>query len=84
MKLIVFRNGGIIKQMEKRFNQGTEIEIVSMHKYFEIYFTPKLIWTKTKQLLTMQFQKAASSTFRFQKQFGCFFQLMHSDSLIKW
>ena len=85
-KIIVFRNGGIVKQMEKWFYQGTEIEIVSMYKYLGIYFTPKLIWTKTKQLLAMQAQKAASSIFRFQKQFGNFrpadaFRLF--DSMVK-
>ena len=46
-KIIVIRNDGIIKQMEKWFYQGREIEIVSMYKYLGIYFTPKLIWTKT-------------------------------------
>ena len=71
-KIMVFRNGGIVKQNERWFFQGTEIEIVSIHKYLGIYFTPKLIWTKTKELLAMQAKKAASSIFRFQKQFGSF------------
>ena len=73
-KIIVFRNGGIIKQMEKWFYQDTEIEIVSMYKYLGIYFTPKLIWTKTKQLLF----------FAFKNNLAIFVQLMHSDSLIQW
>ncbi|MCG8044707.1 MAG: endonuclease/exonuclease/phosphatase family protein [Candidatus Thiodiazotropha taylori] len=85
-KIMVFRNGGIVKQTEKWFYQGTEIEIVSMYKYLGLYFTPKLIWTKTKALLALQAQKAASSIFRFQKQFGCFqppdaFKLF--DSMVK-
>ena len=46
--------------------------MVSIYKYLGIYFTPKLICTKTKELLAMQAQKAASSIFRFQKQFGRF------------
>ena len=39
-----------------------------MYKYLGVYFTPKLIRTKTKELLAMQAHKAASSIFRFQKQ----------------
>ena len=71
--IVVFRNGGILQQTEKWFYQGTEIEIVSIYKYLGVYFTPKLIWTKTKEVLAMQAQKAASSVLRFQKQF-CFFR----------
>ena len=51
---MVFRNGGIVKQMEKWFYQGTEIETVLIYKYIRLYFTPKLIWTKTKQRLAMR------------------------------
>ena len=85
-KIMVFRNGGILKQTEKWFYQGTEIEIVSIYKYLGVYFTPKLIWTKTKEVLAMQTQKAASSVSRFQKQFGFFhppevFKLF--DSMVK-
>ena len=80
---MVFRNGGIVKQTEKWFYQGTETEIVSMYKYLGVYFTPKLIWTKTKELPAMQAHKAASSILRFQKHFGFFhppdaFKLFHS------
>ena len=32
-KIMVFRNGGVLKQTEKWFNQGIEIEIVSIYKY---------------------------------------------------
>ena len=85
-KIMVFRNGGILKQTEKWFYQGTEIEIVSIYKFLGVYFTPKLIWTKIKEVLAMQAQKAASSVFRFQKQFGFFrppevFKLF--DSIVK-
>ena len=85
-KIIVFRNGGITKHIEKWYYQRTEIEIVSIYKYLGIYFTPRLIWTKTKELLAMQAQKAVSSIFRFQKQFGFFspsdaFKLF--DSMVK-
>lgn len=85
-KIMVYRNGGILQQTEKWFYPGIEIEFVSIYKYLGVYFTPKLSWTKTKEVLAMQAQKAASSVFRFQKQFGFFcppevFKLF--DSMVK-
>ena len=83
---MVFRNGGILKLTEKWFYRGVEVEIVPFYKYLGLYFTPKLIWTKSKEVLAKQAQKAASSIFRFQKQFGFFrppdaFKLF--DSMVK-
>ena len=69
---MVFRNGGIVKQTEKWLYQGTEIEIVSIYKYLGLYFTPKLIWSKSNELLAMQAKKAISSILRYQKHFGYF------------
>ena len=69
---MVFRNGRILKFMEKWFYRGEEVEIVPFYKYLGLYFTPKLIWTKAKEVLAKQAQKSASSIFRFQKQFGFF------------
>ena len=85
-KIMVFRNGGIVKQIERWYYEGAEIEIVSMYKYLGLYFTPKLIWSKTKELLAKQALKAASSIFRYQRQFGFFhpsdaFKLF--DSMVK-
>ena len=72
-KIMVFRNGGIIKQTEKWYYQGKQIEIVPMYKYLGIYFTPKLIWTRTKEILAKQARKTASTIFRSQYQFGYFY-----------
>ena len=72
-KNMVFRNGGIVKQAEKWYFEGVEIEIVSIYKYLGLYFTPKLVWTKTKELLAKQAQKAAASIFMFQRKFGFFY-----------
>ena len=82
-KIMEFRNGGIVKQIEKWYYEGVEIDIVSTYKYLGLYFTPKLIWSRTKELLS---QKAAASIFRFQRQFGFFhpsdaFKLF--DSMVK-
>ena len=41
-KIIVFRNSGILKEIERWFYQGTGIEIVSLYKYLVVYFMPKL------------------------------------------
>ena len=61
--------------------QGTEIEIVSLYKYLGLYFTPRLIWTKTKEMLSLQAKTTPSSIFRFQKQFGRF-QLNNAFKLL--
>ena len=53
-----------MKQTEKLFYLGTEIEIISTYKYLRLYFTPKLTLTKTKEVLATQTHKAASSIFR--------------------
>ena len=71
-KIIVFRNGGILKETEKWLYNGQKIEVVSFYKYLGVYFTPKLIWTGTKDLLSRQAKKAAHSIFRYQKSFGRF------------
>lgn len=75
-KIMVFRNGGKVKQTERWFYQGIEIEIVSMYRYIGIYFTPKLIWTKTKEVLAMQAQKVASNIFDFKNNLVSFIHLM--------
>ena len=45
--MFFFRNGGILKLIEKWFYEGIAIEIVLMYKYLGLYFTP-LIWSKQK------------------------------------
>ena len=51
---------------------GNEIEVVSFYKYLGFYFTPKLVWTRTKDVLARQAKKATYSIFGFQKLFGHF------------
>ena len=46
-KIMVFRNGGIVKLIEKWFYEGVEMEIVPMYKYLGL-FTPKLFGQKQK------------------------------------
>ena len=71
-KIIVFRNGGIVKDAERWFYNGNEIEVVSLYKYLGLLYAK--ITTKTKELLAGQAKKAAYSILGFQKQkkFGHF------------
>ena len=71
-KIIVFRKGGILKQMEKWYYNGQLIDIVPFYKYLGVYFTPKLIWTKTKEVLAQQASKAICRIFQYQRNFGNF------------
>ena len=57
-KIIVFSNGGIVKQIEKLYDNGQLIDIVPFYKYLGVYFTPKLVWSKTKEVLARQASKA--------------------------
>ena len=41
-KIVFFRNGGPLKDFEKCYFKGSEIEIVSHYKYLEIFF--RLSW----------------------------------------
>ena len=70
-KIIVFRNGGVLKQTEKWFYMRAPID-VSFYKYLGVYFTPKLVWSKTKEVLALQASKAVFKIFQYQRQFGYF------------
>lgn len=85
-KIIVFRNGGPLRGNEKWFFQGKNIEVVSWYKYLGMFFTPKLIWSKTQKEQALQGLKASANIFKFQKKFGFFspkdiFKLF--DSIVK-
>ena len=42
------------------------------YKYLGVYFTPKLIWTKTKEVSAQQASKAICRIFQYQRNFGNF------------
>ena len=60
-KIKEFRNGRVLKQTEKWFYMREVVDVVSFYKYLGIYFSPKLIWSKTKDVLTLQASKAVFS-----------------------
>ena len=85
-KIIVFRKGGILKRNDAWTFQGQEIKVVPYYKYLELFMTPKLVWTKSVEMLSRQALKSSAGIFRHQMKFAHFltkdiFKLF--DSLVK-
>ena len=57
-KMIVYRNGGIIKRNEKCYLDGREIENVKHYKYLGVLFSSRLSWSPAQSLLASQGTKA--------------------------
>jgi hypothetical protein len=57
-KIIVFRNGGIIKKNEKWFYTGIKLECVSYYKYLRLLISSRLVWTAAEKTLAYQALKA--------------------------
>lgn len=71
-KVIVFRNGGILRSYETWSYQSTPLEVVPFYKYLGILFTPKLIWTRAKDSLAAQARKSVMAISGYQRKFGYF------------
>ena len=69
---MVFRTGGILRNSERWLYRGEEIEVVQFYKYLGTYFTAKLSWTKTKETLAFQANKAVNTLLHYQNQYGRF------------
>ena len=69
-KIVVFRNGGIIKQSKKWFCNNKEIEIVPVYKYLGLYLTSNLSWNTTIDMLSRQAFKAIGIMCRIRRNFG--------------
>ena len=69
-KLVVFRRGGIVKNIEKWYFKGKEIEVVSMYKYLGLIFTPKLNWSVARKTLASQAYKALGLLHMHNKRCG--------------
>ena len=85
-KIVVFRNGGPLRNNEQWFYNGHRVAVVSSYKYLGATFTTKLSWTKTKDSLALQASKAVNCIHRYQHHFGYFphreaFKLF--DSIVK-
>ena len=51
-KVVVFRNGGFLREYERWYFDGQPIETVSAYKYMGLHITSKLIWTHAKKLFS--------------------------------
>ena len=69
-KLVVFSRGGIVKNIEKWYFKGKEIEVVSMYKYLGLIFTLKLNWSLARKTLASQANKALGLLYMYNKRCG--------------
>ena len=67
-KIMVFRNGGVIKQNEKWFLKGNLIETVSWYKYLGLHLSSKLSWSKSYEMLSLQAMKAINHILRVRRK----------------
>ena len=67
------RNGGPLRLTEKWWFEGKNVEIISFYKYLGIFFTSKLIWSRTIESHALQALKASASIFQYQIFFVFFF-----------
>ena len=56
----------------KWFDKGSLIDVVSFYTYLGMYFTPTLVQSKTKYMLSKQALKAISNILNYQRNFGRF------------
>ena len=57
-QIIVFQNGGIVKNNEKWFLNSERIEVVPYYKYLGLFFSSRLNWSYATKLLNVQSSKA--------------------------
>lgn len=67
-KIVVFPNGGHLRDCEKWFYLGQELDVVSFYKYLGAFFTPELWLTETVNTLPLQSSK--DTIFQYQTYFG--------------
>ena len=71
-KIMVFRNGGCLKLVEKWTFNDKYIDVVPFYKYLGVYMTPKLSWSKIWKNAAFQAKKSIACIFRYQMSFGIF------------
>ena len=71
-KVMVFRNGGFLRDYEKWYFSGNPIESVSAYKYMGLFITPKLIWSYAKRSLASQARRSIISMIKLQSSVGYF------------
>ena len=71
-KIIVFLNGGYLRFYEHWTYRNQPVEVVSYYKYLGLLFTPKLKWTRARDMLVAQGRKSIFSILQYQRKFGHF------------
>ena len=69
-KIMVFRNGGIIKNSEKWLYNDMEIEIVSHNKYLGVMFNRSLKWNSSHDTLATQGNKSLVNLYKLDTMCG--------------
>ena len=64
-EVIVFRNGGILRNTESWQYRGTQVRTTAVYKYMGVLFTPSLSWNLAHNKLAAQAQKAILSLYRY-------------------
>ena len=59
-KIIVFRNGGIIRKNEKWYYNNNVIECVTYYKYLGLFYSSRLNWSYGTKTLSIQSQKSVN------------------------
>ena len=72
-KVIVFRNGGIVKRNEVFYLNKSKIEIVPYYKYLGVSFSSRLSWTPAQSTLASQANKTLQVIY--QLNYDCDFSL---------
>ena len=70
-KLIVFRNGGILRKNEHVVYGSQSVEPVNMYKYLGLVFSSTLKWNAALSSLSEQASRAMFRVLGFNRNFGC-------------
>ena len=57
-KVVVFRNGGRLRQNERFYFNGQKLEFVTYYKYLGIIFSSRLLWSNALSTLAAQAEKS--------------------------
>lgn len=71
-EIIVFRNGGPLKQHERWSFRGKPVQTTSVYKYMGLLCTPSLSWHAAQHKLAMQAQKAVYAINKYEHIYGNF------------
>ena len=83
-EIIIFRNGGPLRNYESSYFNGIPVRTTSEYKYLGLIFTPKLSWSKVKRKLTAQARKAIFCIKNYQRKFGILNIKKYFVFLILW